>query len=88
MEQQQGGAGAQFTYVIDKKGHCKCAKGTGRQTVLPLCEASELTEFHDAQLAQATREINGIVDDIQRNNRDPEHTLSFIQFQNRHLLVP
>jgi hypothetical protein len=52
-----------------------------------LWEADELTDFHDAELARATREINAIVDRIQKNNKDPERNLSFIQFKNRHLLV-
>ena len=52
-----------------------------------LWEAAELTEFHDAELARATKEINAIYSRLERNNRNRERKLSLIEFQNRHLLV-
>jgi hypothetical protein len=82
----QGGLGAKYSYVIKGK-KCVCAKGAGGQTVLNLWETEELTDFHDAELAQATKEINAIVEKIQKNNRDPNRTVSLIEFKNRHLLV-
>jgi hypothetical protein len=81
----QGGT-TKYSYVIKGK-KCVCAKGKGGQTVLNLWEAEELTEFHDAELAQATKEINAIFGRIQKNNKDPNRTASFIEFQNRHFLV-
>ena len=48
---------------------------------------AELTGFHDAELARATKEINAILSEIEKGNKDPERELSFIQFQNRHFLV-
>ncbi len=73
-------------YVIHGQ-HVTCAKGRGGQTVMKLWEAEELTEFHDADLARATKEINAIVDRIEKNNKDPNRTASFIEFQGRHLMV-
>ena len=67
--------------------HVTCAKGAGSQTLMSLWEAEELTEFHDAHLARATKEINAIVERIEKNNKDPKRTLSLIEFQGRHLMV-
>jgi hypothetical protein len=75
-----------YSYVITS-GHCKCLKGSGGQTIVKLWETGELTAFHDSELAQATKEINAILSKIEKKNKDPERKLSFIQFQNRHLLV-
>jgi hypothetical protein len=72
---------------VFKGKKCICAKGTGGQTVLNLWETEELTEFHDAELAQATKEINAIFERVQKNNRDPNRTASLIEFKNRHLMV-
>jgi hypothetical protein len=57
------------------------------QTVCGLWEAKELTSFHDADLAKATKKINGILSRIEKANRDKKRKLSFIQFQNRLLLA-
>jgi hypothetical protein len=56
------------------------------QTVEKLWEAQEFTSFHDARLAKATTQINAILSRVDKNNKDPERSLSFIQFQNRLLL--
>ena len=54
------------------RGHrVTCAKGAGGQTIVSLLEAEELTEFHNADIARATKEINAIVDKIEKNNKDP-----------------
>jgi len=75
-------------YVIDPdRKHVSCAKGPGAQTVIGLWESEELTEFHDANLARATKEINAIFERIVKNNKDQKRTLSFIEFQGRHLLI-
>lgn len=57
------------------------------QTLTTLWEATELTPFHDAELAKATKAINEILQAVESRNRDSDRKLSFIQFQNRHLLV-
>jgi len=75
-------------YVIDPdRKHVTCAKGPGAQTVVGLWEAEGLTEFHDADVARATKEINAIFERIQKNNKDPKRTLSLIEFQGRHLMI-
>ena len=85
MEVQKGAGG---TYSWVKKGtKVNCFKGTGTCHVANLWETEELTAFHDANLAGATKEINAIIEKIQKNNQDSKRTLSFIQFQNRHYLV-
>ena len=71
-----------------KNGKVICyASKTSKCTVSGLWEAAELTGFHDAELAQATKEINAILSEIEKGNKEPERELSFIQFQNRHFLV-
>ena len=38
------------------------------------------TPFHDAVLKQATKEINAIIDRVDRSNPDKARHLSFVQF--------
>jgi hypothetical protein len=56
------------------------------QTVCKLWGATELSSFHDAGLADATKKINSIFSRIERGNKDKKK-LSFIKFQNRLLLI-
>ncbi len=72
---------------IQSGNYVYCFKGWGGQDVAKLWEAEELTEFHDAELARATKEINAILSKVGRNNRHSERKLSLIEFQNRPLLV-
>jgi len=58
-----------------------------RQTVTKLWEAGGLTSFHDAELAQATKEINTILGKIEKGNKDRKRKLSFVKFRNRLFLV-
>ena len=51
-----------------------------------LLEADE-SHFHDAALQRATQEINDILDGIGGGNRDRSRHLSFIDVQNRLMLV-
>lgn len=71
--------------IKDKKVSC-FKSPQGGQTVVGLWEANQ-SEFHDAELARATKEINEILRRVEKNNRDPERTLSLIEFENRHFLV-
>jgi hypothetical protein len=57
------------------------------QTVTRLWESTELTDFHDAELAKATKEINAIFGALEKNNKDPNRKLSLIGFENHHLLI-
>jgi hypothetical protein len=71
-----------------KDGKINCyASPTSTCTVTEFWETGELTGFHDAELAHATKEINAILSEIKKSNTDPKRELSFIQFKNRHFLV-
>ena len=70
----------------DRKIQC-CASKTSTCTVSKLWEVTELAAFHDAQLQQATSEINAILEEIKSRNKDPERELSFIKIQGRHMLA-
>ncbi len=72
---------------VRKDKTVSCFKGSGGQTVIKLWEAAELSSFHDAELARATKEINAILSKLEKNNKDPDRGPSFIEFQNRHFLV-
>jgi len=72
--------------VKDKKINCYRSEAN-TCNVSALWETDALTSFHDAELAQATTEINAILDEIAEGNRDPERELAFIQFKDRHFLV-
>ncbi|HXZ81131.1 MAG TPA: hypothetical protein VEG30_14475 [Terriglobales bacterium] len=57
------------------------------QSVCSLWEVNQLSAAHDAQLAEATKRINAIISRLDKGNKDRNRKLSFVQFQNRHLLV-
>ncbi|HEX2450741.1 MAG TPA: hypothetical protein VHJ69_06360 [Gemmatimonadales bacterium] len=57
------------------------------QTLTNLWETTDLTAFHDAELAQATKDINAILRRLEESNKDSNRKLSFIRFRNRHFLV-
>ncbi len=85
---QQGGAATYAWTWNDKLKKLCCQKSpAGTCRVRKFWEVEELTAFHDAQLAQATAEINGILGAIEARNNDPKRHLSLILFQNRHFLV-
>lgn len=77
-----------YNYLWTQEGNVDCFKSKeDRQTVTKLWEVSELADFHDQELAQATKQINAILRRVEKDNKDPKRKLSFIKFQNRHLLV-
>jgi hypothetical protein len=47
----------------------------------------ELSDFHDAELQHATKQINEILDRVARANPDPSRDLHFINVQGRLMLV-
>ena len=55
--------------------------------VTSLWEAEELTSFHDADLADATKKINNILRRLHENCKDPSKELSFIEVENGLFLV-
>ena len=58
-----------------------------RQTVCKLWQVSAPAAFHDAALMEATAKINAIFARLERGNRDKSRHLSFVQFQNRLMLI-
>jgi hypothetical protein len=77
-----------YTWILSPEYGILCyPHHLAQQTLTDLWEAQELTAFHDAEMAQATKQINAILSSVERRNKDPERKLSFIEFQNRHFLV-
>ena len=74
-----------WTYK-DRKMKC-CASEESSCKVSKLWEVAQLTSFHDAELKQATSEINAILDELREGNKDPDRHLSFIAIKGRHFLV-
>ena len=83
----QAGYGKTYKWTWKNKRMYCSASSEASQTLTNLWEVEELSSFHDAGLAIATKEINAILKKVEANNRDPKRKLSFIQFENRHLLV-
>lgn len=82
-----GAAGVKRNWVLSSGGVACFKDPAGGQTVVSLMEVDETSEFHDDALADATRQINAIIDKLESDNADSERVLSLIEFQNRHLLV-
>jgi hypothetical protein len=82
------GPGTKYTWTLTAGKRVVCFKSPeGGQTITSLLEVEELTAFHDAELAQATKEINAVLSKLEKSNKDSGRKLSLIEFQNRHLLV-
>jgi hypothetical protein len=87
--QAEGGDKKTYAWSYDekaKKMSC-CENKTSSCNVSSLWEVTSITEFHDAELQQATIEINGILDGLQRANRDPSRDLHMVEIEGRHLLA-
>ena len=82
-------SGADGDYAWAMSGnYVLCFKSVfGGQDVAKLWETTQLSEFHDVELARATKEINAILGKLEKSNGDPDRKLSLIRFRNRHLLV-
>ena len=76
-----------YSWSLDPSGMLCFQNPQSYQTVTGLWEVTELTDFHDAELAQATKEINAILSGLEKSNKDSERELSFIRFRDRHFLV-
>jgi hypothetical protein len=70
----------------DGKMTC-CTSETSTCNVSKLWEVTGLTQFHDAELRQATKQIKALLDGVKRSNRDSSRDLHFVQIEGRHLLV-
>jgi hypothetical protein len=67
--------------------HVYCYKSTANDcTVVGLWQADR-SDFHDAELQNATEEINEILDRVERDNEDSSRHLGFINFQGQLMLV-
>jgi hypothetical protein len=87
VKRQPARGRGKYSWVLEPRGLTCFASTESYQTVSELWGAVELSAFHDGDLAQATQQINAILKGIEKNNKDPERKLSFIRFQNRHMLV-
>lgn len=72
--------------VKDGKMNC-CESETSTCNLSKLWEVATVTAFHDAELEQATKEINAIIENIRGTNRDSSRDLHFVQIEDRHLLA-
>ncbi|HEY2457811.1 MAG TPA: hypothetical protein VGI13_10950 [Candidatus Acidoferrum sp.] len=87
-KQPISGGFSKFTWILSPEFGVLCYPyHVAEQTLTNLWETEELTEFHDAELAKATKEVNAILSRVEKNNKNPERKLSFVLFQNQHLLV-
>lgn len=75
------------SWSVDKHGHINCVKIANDQYVTVPHKAAELSNFHDAELAQATLEISDILQKVQDNNRDKTRQLAWINVHGRLFLV-
>lgn len=79
-----------YDYIFaDQQGDTiDCFKSTAdRQTVCKLMAVTQLADFHDAALAEATVKINAIFARLEKANRIKGRHLSFIEHGNRLLLI-
>ena len=79
-----------YDYIFaDQQGDTiDCFKSTNdRQTVCKLWGLTQLAEFHDAALAEATAKINAVIARLEKGNRDKRRHISFIEHDNRLLLI-
>ena len=84
---EQGPDKQTYAWVFEGSKMCCRKSPDDTQTLTKFWEVEELSAFHDAELAQATRQINAILSKIEKSNKDPRRKLSFIQFRNQHFLV-
>jgi hypothetical protein len=79
-----------YDYIFaDQQGDTiDCFKSKAdRQTVCKLWSVGTLSDFHDSELAEATKKINAIIARLEKENRDKTRKLSFIQHRNQLLLI-
>jgi hypothetical protein len=69
------------------KTRIKCLKSTIRDCHVVGLWQGDRSDFHDAELQNATEEINKILDRVERDNEDVSRHLCLIKFQSRLMLV-
>lgn len=75
-----------YKWSFDKGTMNCCASEESSCKVAKLWDAAT-SQFHDADLQQATWEINDILKSVRKMNPDPEQELHFVQIEDRHLLA-
>ncbi|HLW49251.1 MAG TPA: hypothetical protein VKW09_16010 [bacterium] len=86
---QGGKGGTTYSWVIGpitRKIYCY-KSSRADQVVSKFWEADGETAYHDADLVNATKEINAILSKVERGNGDPDRQLSLVIFKNRPFLV-
>ena len=77
-----------YDYMVSPKSPVAiCFASTVSKCTVARLWAGDRTDFHDAELQNATQEINAILDKIARQDTDPSRHLAFITFQSRLMLV-
>jgi len=88
MAQQKQGKTTTYTWILSPENGMVClASPHSYQTVTGLWEVTKLMACHDAELAHATKKINGVLNKLEKSNKDRKRKLSFIRFRNRPFLV-
>ena len=76
-----------YSWILSPQGLVCFADPLGGQTIGLLWEADTMSSFHDQTLASATKEINAILARCEASRASDDMVLSFIEFQDRLLLV-
>ena len=76
-----------YSWILQPSGVICFADPLGGQTIARLWEADTKSSFHDETLASATKEINAILTRCEASRASDDMVLSFIEFQDRLLLV-
>ena len=79
--------GSRYNWILGPGGLRCYRSSSGGQHVVSLWEPEEKSIFHDEVLMKASKEINAILGKVDKDNQDKKRVLSWIEYQNRHLLV-
>jgi hypothetical protein len=82
-----GGSSVKYSWMLQPMGMLCFVAPDSYQTLTKFWETTELSNFHDAELQQGTKEINEILSGLEKANQDPKRKLSLVRFHNRHFLV-
>jgi hypothetical protein len=73
--------------LVPKTGKAFCFASKNDNCVVAMLQDAGRSDFHDAELQNATAEINRILDSVARNDTDSSRHLAFVTFQGRLMLV-
>lgn len=68
-------------------GKMNCCESTSNTCNVAKLWEGAASAFHDAEIQQATKEINAILAELDRSNRDKARELRLVQIHDRHLLA-